>query len=111
VSAEKPLHVQAAEALGWSQMHAPNGMWPDEMIGYPPELAIVGQKRPVPRYDEDWSATGPLIEKYGLALHPGLPRAATDADQRLAGEGDTYLIAVCHLILALHAAGKLEAVA
>jgi hypothetical protein len=73
-----------------------------------------------PRYDTDWSATGPLIEKWRIDLeHVGDGVLASqwgehgeDHDGRpsggsLAREGPTELIAVCNLILALKVAGKL----
>ncbi len=73
-----------------------------------------------PRYDADWSATGPLIERLQITLwndcgqwQAGNLDSADYEGHWLndANDGDTPLIAVCHLILALHAAGKLEKVA
>jgi hypothetical protein len=78
-----------------------------------------------PRYDTDWSATGPLIERYNMHLskwnHATGERAwwyaavwgpAEEYGQERkveTGGHETPLIAVCHLILALKEAGKLEA--
>lgn len=77
-----------------------------------------------PRYDTDWSATGPLIEKYGLTL-----AKREDAEEWLAAPrqsyldehdgylayvtrpfalGPTPLLAVCNLIFLLKEAGKLN---
>jgi hypothetical protein len=76
-----------------------------------------------PRYDTDWSATGPLIERYRIAVYPtvklfGNPPLPGDnyiasvgtqncGDFKFAAEANP-LIAVCHLILALHKEGKLN---
>lgn len=125
MSTEKPLHVQVAEALGqvecgawklWGQSLGgpewmkPNGSCKHENC-YPPGLP--------PRYDLHWPATGPLIERYGLALDNepieedrfgwrAQERYWQDSDTcALHAFGPTPLIAVCNLILALKAAGKL----
>ena len=113
---DKPLHVQVAEALGcptaWDEYCRCPGL---EHSGeeHPPRLA---------RFDTDWSATGPLIEKYEISVGPGATEAGPwaaisgvfvdgggwdglDFDYR--GKGPTPLIAVCHLLLALKKAGKL----
>ena len=95
---EKPLHVRVAEALGDI---------PGQALGYR-------------RYDTDWSATGPLIERLGIAIErrsgniPAFQWVAAecicaDHDHNLSdpfGHGEGALIAVCNLILALHEAGK-----
>ena len=88
---EKPLHVMVAEALGTVNSQE-----------VPPWHFIT------PRYDTDWSATGPLIEKYGISLkrEPGGWDARVDYSLA-SDQNPTALVAVCHLILALHAAGKL----
>jgi hypothetical protein len=71
---DKPLHVQVAEALGWTDCHQkPHD---EEWWGY---VNYSQGYRSIPRYDLDWSATGPLITP----------------------------LAVCNLILALAKAGKL----
>jgi hypothetical protein len=78
----------------------------------------------VPEYDTEWFETGPLIEKYGMQIHPSLLTGGWYAWENLAsrpdswsskppdppllsGHGDTPLIAVCNLILNLKEAGKL----
>ncbi len=119
---DKPLHVQVAEALGWAiagflQRFATTEDHDEAWYGRPPEDAAGGLVS-IPRYDIDWSATGPLIEKYGITLDrhedyerlPGkewLASAPTPSDD--GASGSTPLLAVCYLFLALKAAGKLEA--
>jgi hypothetical protein len=114
---EKPLHVQVAEALGW-RIHGVigGGWWAFAPSG---EGAFL-----VERYDTDWSATGPLIEKYGItifryeenesvmwqAFQPGSGVSCSECgsfQNNISGDGSTPLLAVCHLILALAKAGKL----
>jgi hypothetical protein len=69
------------------------------------------------KYDTDWSATGPLIERLSLDVtcspaeraHPWCANVAYSPAADPVGFGMTPLIAVCNLILALKEAGKLEA--
>lgn len=114
---DKPLHVQVAEALGCSVMEVA-GVWYDEAEVDAAEARHDSfSARPIPHYDTDWSATGPLIEKYKITLEhyeePGFFnwRASTaDVDCNKWDApitGETPLLAVCHLILALKEAGKL----
>jgi hypothetical protein len=68
-------------------------------------------------YDTDWSAAGPLIERYQMVV---TPNGGGDGESAWAahmhetkwrywtGFGATPLIAICNLILALSAAGKLH---
>lgn len=113
---DKPLHVQVAEALGWTDMkpRADDGLWG----GKAPDVSW--EWTSPPRYDTDWAATGPLIEKYGFQIwRNGEGVWEAQGSQYKDGEhvpgsfrainGPTPLEAVCHLILALKAAGKLEA--
>ena len=113
----KPLHVMVAEALGWTQIGHGNSMnIADPGVGYPPTTPIVGHKEPIPRYDTDWSAAGPLIEKYEIHLHTGwhacldLGCEAGEFEHGPVGSGETPMLAVCDLILALAAANKLPQV-
>jgi hypothetical protein len=92
---EKPLHVRVAEAIGWTEVHDTGGSSmvagePNYWRGRPPgeRLVIPRQAWPVvPRYDADWAATGPLIERFNLSL--------------LRNTEDPPLIEVCRRILAL----------
>lgn len=127
---DKPLHVQVAEALGCKPC-----MMPDPH-GTPAWLCLCeDEHRPIYRphgqdgnadllrYDTDWSVTGPLIEKYRIAMRPtcdpkDFPEeerasAATSWDAFLEHGyyrntkpseyvvGVTPLIAVCNLLLIL----------
>jgi hypothetical protein len=107
----RPLHVRVAEALGWVDMRprSEDGLWG----GQAPDVSWPWTSPP--RYDTDWSATGPLIEKYGIrveltgpvVIHPiGKWRADYGFGEH-DGFGATPLLAVCNLILALKDAGKL----
>lgn len=110
---EKPLHVRVAEALGqdlarehkWDK--APEGYRGCVLCGATASWQEDYREPCVTEYDIDWSATGPLIERFGIRLYPGW--AAGISDGQPSGWYDTPLLAVCHLILALHAAGKLPA--
>jgi hypothetical protein len=119
---EKPLHVHVAEALGWTgcQPYAEGVAWfgrgtePGDQTETPSD---------VPWYDTDWSATGPLIEKYCIEVsNDGAydfdeeERSQVDwravANAEIPGgmheaEGPTPLKAVCNLLLALGKSGKL----
>lgn len=136
-SQDKPLHVRVAEALGWSAwlskqdywiITEPDGTRHEDGYGQPnPKFdPQTGEQLPPrqwwdeydpPRYDTDWSATGPLIERLGICLtwesdgrqidrwnaSDNIPEQAQDIES-----GPTPLLAVCNLILALSAAGKLR---
>lgn len=127
---EKPLHVMVAEALGWSgPVRYPTIETPGAYTGidadgiqrydaFPP--GIKSGARQIPRYDTDWSATGPLIERFNIHLQPeGKSNPAPERWGALAwreelgdeyvgeGEGPTPLVAICNLILTLKEAGKL----
>lgn len=124
---ERPLHVKVAEALGYKRCGA--GSWhPPDFEGHPdpvwPTRVMLCFQEDT-RFDIDWAATGPLIEKYKIMLVPWGERASSVRwwtaayEAQLCGEfhqieggttssGPTILIAVCNLILALHAAGKLK---
>lgn len=125
---DKPLHVRVAEVLGWFRFEPSlNGMWPDEWRGQPPTPIVGEAAKEIPRYDTDWSATGPLIEKYGITLMKAWPdspdpwHACTESHYGAFNVGHSHqcefinaglqtpLVAVCNLILALAEAGKLEA--
>lgn len=143
--AEKPLHVRVAEALGLHvkdtsytcsgqcvraieegadfptphDSHEPHrhGGW---SYWKPYEYEEGGDWESCPRYDTDWSATGPLIEKYRIQVGPsycyGLPSGPFAAsvgngehrDGTTWEYGETPLTAVCNLLLTLAAAGELR---
>lgn len=131
---DKPLHVEVAEALGWRLI---------PLKGSKVQFCLSGGTKvwvnphgehqcerctSLPRYDTDWAATGPLIEKYGIAISPdgaeevgwiaiaeaslwilGTAAWGYDHGVRPFGSGATPLEAVCRLILAMKAEGKLQA--
>ena len=121
----KPLHVRVAEALGWIDCRNMGKTW----WGFSGPGIHAGQTE-VPRYDTDWSATGPLIEKHEIGLKED--GCGYTSDERWRARADYYapnpngpvngyggtwataeargatpLIAVCNLILALKEAGEL----
>lgn len=124
---EKPLHVRVAEKLGCKSCY--DSWWAapflDATSGW---LCGCGTDSPWPhngcdtprmaRYDSDWSATGPLIERLGIELaregsdlwearwgYSMVPSFCDDGDGGPewvgTAEGTTPLLAVCALILAL----------
>lgn len=107
---DKPLHVRVAEALGWQNPRVGEkngGAWvanvPDQHWG--PSV--------IPRYDESWNATGPLIERYGIRIAPIFDGRTWKADDGIDGCGQEKwdpqpLRAVCLYILAAKHAGTLE---
>lgn len=133
MSTEKPLHAQVAEAIGCTPTLVtsyPNGTKPSDPFwtcacrgrihncegvdGAPNE----GDS--IEAYDTDWSATGPLIERFGITISDckgkvweafsGFelePYAWAGWNWNDFASGQTPLVAVCNLILALKAAGKL----
>lgn len=123
MSAEaKPLHVRVAEALGEARNEHSLIDWDGDYLAclrceYQESWGDKGNDRPqcIPRYDTDWSATGPLIEKYRIRLWTygdeetsyWLAAAAGHREAGTNNPGDSPLIAVCNLILALKEAGKL----
>ncbi len=72
---KKPLHAQVAEVVGWTCVHPPGEHCGDILLpdpekmrwkGKPPGCLIVGPMacQLIPRYDEDWSAMGPVIASH-----------------------------------------------
>ena len=69
MSTEHPLHVQVAEALGWTEIrkqqdgmaHEITGAW----IGTEPHggLTLV-----VPQYDRSWCSVGPLVQRFEISI-------------------------------------------
>jgi hypothetical protein len=120
-SPDKPLHVRVAEVLGfghvglcsWGDWHFTLGSgalfrpdftdlskacaW-EELDGPRCEHG----ERYIPRFDTSWSATGPLIERFGINL-AFLNDNAWEASRYNGDdpcEGRTPLLAVCNLIVA-----------
>jgi hypothetical protein len=136
VTAE-PLHVQVARALGCKPDHGSassnSDVWfcpcgVEDYFQHTAHGEESGTSSYLARYDNDWSATGPLIELYcgevsrvrtfavafvEKASEPiGEPIwRAWDKTHHYAGDGPTPLIAVCALLLVLADAGKLKAAA
>jgi hypothetical protein len=110
---EKPLHVRVAEVLGWTKARTPIGFrgevwcavpprgWPREAG---PQYNGPGGETVIPLFDTDWSATGPVIEKYGIGVWKDWP-TSTDPWTAHVDKGDakeygaTALLAVCNLIV------------
>src|SRR3990172_4813798 len=129
VADAKPLHVRVAEALGWTDCidcGPDRSNWFTDDWGTERWAAIdpgirgaSGPRHPIPRYDTDWSATAPLIERLRISVR--LSRMPFDSAKPWTawvgpsdvgrGEGVSHeappLLAVCALILALAEAGKL----
>lgn len=119
---EKPLHVRVAEALGcsWPKHYIDGDAWHCRCGCYEHAGGDDSDSSEIFRYDTDWSATGPLIEKYSIsvtrtwkAMLEDIPgdnwiACIKDANRGFA-DGPTPLVAVCNLLLKLHAAGKLKA--
>src|SRR5687767_11117948 len=127
---DKPLHVRVAEALGWTSAHyrtegdhsCGDIMIPDpermRWKGLEPKEMLIGAAgcKLIPRYDTDWAATGPLIERFridvdsdaGWIARMSIDSELHDGRRDVRGKrGDTPLLAACNLILALSSAGKL----
>lgn len=126
----EPLHVQVARALGWTELAETRFAISPECVlieweGRPPMwLAMWGTQctldqgrrgvSSVHGYATDWRLAGALIEKFGLGVDPvddGFhdTHGAWVANSRgQVAYADTPLHAVCNLLLALHAAGKLN---
>lgn len=123
---DRPLHVRVAEALGCTTVTEshPKGIdyWACECPGalHGDNMADEGDGmiKWLPRYDIDWHATGPLIQRIQILIQP--PMFADEGDNMWAAtgpwrpaesrrlvKGETPLIAVCNLILALNP-GHLE---
>jgi hypothetical protein len=120
---EKPLHVRVAEALGCKPVTDADD--PGGLRGWACVCGSADKPHPwgkgphsdtspshtLARYDTDWSATGPLIERLGITVNRHHRRAdwSAHAGEGPETDGSTALVAVCNLILSLAAAGKLKA--
>jgi hypothetical protein len=127
---DKPLHVRVALALGCtpSQDYA-SKRWlcGDSDDGPACNFCTSGSDSWIPRFDTDWSATGPLIHEYKLGVEPDgnrwnaftelvhLPTGRVE-DEPYGGAwqyehyvtADSPLKAVCLLLLELYEAGTLN---
>jgi hypothetical protein len=115
------LHVQVAEALGCAPSLRETFGAMELIRSHPWICACIDRPHAddgayVKRYDMDWSATGPLIEKFQIALDPEYseePKFLWRAEwlprrrDRLYTFGPTALDAVCNLLLVLKETGKL----
>jgi hypothetical protein len=116
-----PLHVRVAEALGCKPEAPPSRYQVDYWVCTCEDQAhqFDGGAYYVARYDTDWSATGPLLERFVGAIHEYvgsdgrlwwavLPKEGVDQDALdTRGPDHSLLVAVCNLIIALAEAGKL----
>jgi hypothetical protein len=121
----EPLHVRVARVLGTLRDEESHER--DEAAHGQSVCTLCGQFAPwgkefrgvcAPNYAEDWAATGPLLVKYRIGISPfvkamdppkkGEAWAAAEPVSGLKQWGADPLVCACHLILALHAAGKLE---
>lgn len=128
---EKPLHLRVAEALGWKVATHPV-LKPGDWWLSPGALAMSDDdgdpggalsRDHLPRYDTDWSVTGPLIETYGITVTcyfisdkpfgwaAGLHANVVGHEDGFVSSADTPLLAICELILALKESGRLKPVA
>jgi len=105
-----PLHIQVAEALGWTDLRAKEyGQW----WGVEP---YGGLDIAVPVYHRSWCAIGVILErnKFCLIYTPGTPSgkipetwiASTGGPNSVGCEGATACEAVAKLIVKLHSEGK-----
>ena len=114
----RPLHVQVAEALGWTWETQCSLYYGEPDKCYGTGLFADGARGCVPRYDTSWSATGPLVERHGITVGLSAYNGKWEATTEPLGEPegrsypstdfhDTPLLAICHLILRLKAEGRL----
>lgn len=109
----RPLRVDVAEAVGWTQIQVMNGRY----FGFAPGTESI---LCIPEYPTSWCSTGPLIDRYQILLGPEF---TPDAAHVFAGEwsamlakeridativrGRTALEAVCNLIVQVKKEGKI----
>lgn len=98
----KPLHVEVAEALGFTELAEHEGRW----WGIEPH----GKTRiMIPHYDRSWCSVGPLIDRFNISLEA--PSSADPCWDCLcgstSGQGSTACEAVSKLVVQLHKEGKL----
>lgn len=111
---EEPLHVDVARSLGWVELCTHD--WQGKTQWFGKASPAQDWRVQIPRFDTDWSAAGSLIERYvrDLSISDNRKPAMRwfaggwdkERDRPFAGFGATPLEAVCHLVIALLAAGK-----
>jgi hypothetical protein len=123
-----PLRARVAQALGCAPRLF-GGEWICECLDRQHACdGVDGAPREgesIESYDTDWSATGPLIEKYRVQVTPCVyvhgPGGEGGCDHKWTavnlntddeasigeGVGETPLIAICNLLLSLAEVGKL----
>lgn len=127
MSDTRPLHVRVAEALGWTATHlrdAPEAHACGDILITDPERMRWKGRAPgeqlvgphgctlIPRYDTDWAAAGPLIERYAISLSFAISEKhehrfewiarENDGDCRCVGRFEwdkSPLVAVCRLLV------------
>lgn len=122
----KPLHVQVAKALGWTDIYENADFEPDNMAYGPSTYTgkdpADGQTKKIPDYGSTFCATGPLIVHYGILLGPeyevvdGLFVFANKWGAKLGSDrtGETIVYGpsacetVARLIVSLHERGELQ---
>lgn len=113
---EKPLHVRVAEALGLDT--DPDLHERDETSNNYSQCtrcgSVQGWDEPMPalccpRWDTDWSFTGPLIERLHISTEwEGDTWSARAPGLDFRAIGATPLLAACNLLLVLDEVGKLK---
>lgn len=96
----KPLSIEVAEAIGWTDIkQGEYGKW----FG-----TYAGSTLQVPAYDRSWCSLGPLISRYKITLlfEPDLYQA-WDLDRILFEEDKDPVTAAARLIVTLKKEGKL----
>jgi hypothetical protein len=105
MSIDSPLHVQVAEALGWTEISEDGEKW----WGREPYGKI---RMTIPRYDTSWCSAGAILErfKFGIMWDHGqwIAQYMTDEghDQYQGGEKPTE--AISRLVVHLYKEGKLK---
>ncbi len=98
----KPLFVQVAEVLGWTQCR---GTGFDDWHGVRPS----GGLERIPRYDQYDDLLNGALQQLGLTVQRQGSEASVEfLDQRFDEVGPTPQMAVCYLILKLKEAGRLR---
>lgn len=113
------LYVDVAKALGWTNIRQTGGIlavWASHHAGTnPQESMIVGPTKKIdriPNYEYDWDAAGPLIERNvhdAMKIHGSWKLCnygSIDPIESI-GRGDSFLTALCHLILDMKKNGQI----